>query len=104
MAKKPKSGSEVPTAADPASGDEARLFHDIVRKHRSLPAGVQRVDFRFGEDSTGAPAVWIVIVANDDLKPSNERISAIRRLAEEVRSEVRRTGTDRWPYVTIEAE
>jgi hypothetical protein len=41
-----------------------------------------RVNFRFGEDSTGAPAVWIVFVANDDLKSSNERMSAIRRIAE----------------------
>jgi hypothetical protein len=86
-----------------ASGDEARLFHDIVRKHRPLPAGVLRVEFRFGEDSTGAPAVWIVFVAKDDLKPSGERIAAIRRVADEVRSEVRQTGSDRWPYVTIEA-
>lgn len=69
-----------------------------------MPAGVQRVDFRFGEDSTGAPAVWIVFVANDDPKPSSERIAAIRRLADEVRSEVRHTGSARWPYVTIEAE
>jgi len=39
--------------AGAASADEARLFHDIVGKIRRLPAGVHRVGFRFGEDSTG---------------------------------------------------
>lgn len=90
--------------AGAASGDEARLFHEIVRKHGPLPDGVRRVEFRFGEDSTGAPAVWIVFVAKDDLNPSSESISAIRRVAEEVRSEVRRTNSERWPYIAIEAE
>jgi hypothetical protein len=104
MAKKPKFGLEAPNLADAASGDEARLFHDIVRRRGPLPAGVQRVEFRFGEDSTGAPAVWIVFIAKDDLKPSSESINAIRRAAEEVRSEVRRTSSERWPYITIEAE
>lgn len=104
MVKKPKNGSSPPDLTGAASGDEARLFDDIVRKHGPLPAGVRKVEFRFGEDSTGAPAVWIVFVAKDDLKPSSESISAIRRVADEVRSEVRRTGSERWPYVTIEAE
>jgi len=48
--------------------------------------------------------VWIVFVAKDDLNPSKAKMSAIRRLAENVRSEVRRSGSERWPYVTIEAE
>jgi hypothetical protein len=104
MARKPKFGPKAPRSAVAASGHEARLLHDIARRHYPLPAGVQRLDFRFGEDSTGAPAVWIVFVAKDDLRPSSERISAIRRLAEKVRSEVRSAGIDRWPYITIEAE
>jgi hypothetical protein len=104
MTRKPKTESEAPNLIGVASVDEARLFHDIVRKRGPLPPGVQRVEFRFGEDSTGAPAVWIVFIAKDDLKPSSESINAIRRAAEEVRSEVRRTSSERWPYVTIEAE
>lgn len=103
MARKSRIESEEPNLAGATSVEEARLFRDIVRRHGPLPAGVERVEFRFGEDSTGAPAVWIVFIAKDDLKPSNESINAIRRVAEEVRSEVRRTNSERWPYVTIEA-
>jgi hypothetical protein len=93
----------ISTAAQ-ASADEARRFHDIVRKHGPWPEGVRRVEFRFGEDSTGAPAVWIVFVAGDDPNPSKETVAAIRRAAEEVRSDVRRSGTERWPYVMVETE
>ena len=103
MARKSRIESDEPNLAGATSVEEARLFHDIVRRRGPLPAGVERVEFRFGEDSTGAPAVWIVFIAKDDLKPSNENINAIRRVAEEVRSEVRRTNSERWPYVTIEA-
>jgi hypothetical protein len=104
MVRSPKPSSEEPSLSGAASGDEARLFHDIVRNHGPWPAGVRKVEFRFGEDSTGAPAVWIVFVAKDELKPSPESIAEIRRVAEEVRSEVRRTGSERWPYIMIEAE
>ena len=57
MDRKQETGPRVPNLEGAASGDEVQMFHDIVRKYRSLPAGVSRIDFRFGEDSTGTPAV-----------------------------------------------
>jgi len=84
------------------------VFHNIVRKVIGklghLPEGVQRIDFRFGEDSTGAPAVWIVFKGPDDLKPSKDKIAAMQRVANEVRSEIFLSGTERWPYVEFAAE
>jgi hypothetical protein len=92
----------MPTGA--ASGDEARIFHDIVRKVGRLPEGIRQVRFRFGEDSEGAAAVWITLVANDDLKPSKEKIAALQRISNEVRSEILRSGSERWPYIEISTE
>lgn len=69
-----------------------------------LPAGVRRVEFRFGEDSEGAPAVWVSFVAGDDLKPSKEKIAEIQKVTGEVRAEILRSDTDRWPYVEIVTE
>jgi hypothetical protein len=92
--------SVVATAAGAASVDEGKLLHDIVRERVRLPEDVRRVEFRFGEDSTGAPAVWIVFVANDDLKPSKSKIARLQRVAEEVRSIVQ-SQTNRWPYIEI---
>ena len=96
----------IPPRATPA--DEARVFHDIVRKITQefgrLPDGVQGVDFRFGEDSTGAPAVWVLFKGPDDLKPSKDKIATMQRFAKEVTSEIFRSGSERWPYVEFAAD
>jgi hypothetical protein len=90
--------------ADAATGAEAQFFHDIVRRIGGLPAGVRRIQFRFGEDSAGTPAVWITFVAGDDLKPSKDKIADLRRVTEEVRTEILSSNTERWPYVEIVTE
>ncbi len=98
-----KSGSDELALEGNVSPEDARLFHDLVRRRFPLPDGFRTVKFRFGEDSAGDPAVWIVfIVEKDDLSPSRERIAEIRRAGEAMKSEVRRTGTERWPYIAME--
>ncbi len=87
-----------------AYDEEVERLYDIVRKEGPLPTGVRKIDFRFGEDSTGAPAIWIVLVVRNELNPSSETIGAMRHFAEKVRSKVRTVSDQRWPYVTIEAE
>jgi len=104
MVDTPETRPNEPIPAGAASGDEAGVFHDIIRKIGRLPEGVRRVEFHFGEDSEGTPAVWITFVARDDLKPSKEKISDLQRIANEVRSQVIRSGSDRWPYVEIATE
>jgi hypothetical protein len=59
----PETHSNEPMPPGAASGDEAHALHEMVRKVGRLPDGVQRVDFHFGQDSEGAPAVWITFVA-----------------------------------------
>jgi hypothetical protein len=93
-------GGAVLSGAGAATVDEGKLLHNIVRERVRLPEDVLKVEFRFGEDSTGAPAVWIVFVANDDLKPSKSKIARLQRVAEEVRSIVQ-SRTSRWPYIEI---
>jgi hypothetical protein len=43
------------------SVDEAKVLHDIVRERVRLPEDMDWGEFRVGEDSTGEPAVWIVV-------------------------------------------
>jgi hypothetical protein len=59
------------------------------------------VEFRFGEDSVGALAVWIVLVAKDELNPSKERMEAIRGVEEDLKAAVRNLGTERWPMSAL---
>jgi len=56
MGRASQPASEEPNLPGAAPVDEVRLFNDIVRKHGPWPEGVRRVELRFGEDSTGAPA------------------------------------------------
>jgi hypothetical protein len=100
----PQTQPDETTPASAGSGDEARIFHDIIRKIDHLPEGVWRVGFRVGEDSSGAPAVWFTFVARDDLKPSKQKIADLQRIANAVRWEVIRSSSDRWPYVEIATE
>jgi hypothetical protein len=86
------------------SVEEARLYHDIVRKHGRLPEGLKRIEFRFGEDSTASSAVWIVLVAEEDVNPSKDKIAGLRRVADEIRSEILASDSQRWPYVEIVTE
>lgn len=104
MVDAPETHPHEPLLCGAASGDEARLFHDIVRRAGELPPGVHRVEFHFGEDSEGAPAVWITLVADDDLRPSKEKLAAIQRYSKDIQSQVFGSDSARWPFVEIVIE
>jgi hypothetical protein len=87
-----------------ASAEEAKLFHDLARRWMPLSDEIRRVHFRFGEDSDGSPAVWIIAVVPEDLKPSKEKIRALSELMESFKDDVHQSDTDRWPYTRIETE
>ena len=78
------------------SVDEAKVLHDIVRERVRLPEDMDWGEFRVGEDSTGEPAVWIVVV----VVVAKSKIASLRRVREEVRSVVH-SQTNRWPYIEI---
>ncbi len=99
----PKPPPEEATQSGTASINEAKLLNDVVHARVRFPRDVLRVEFRFGEDSAGAPAVWIVLVTHDDLKPSQSKIASLQRAAEEVRSVIH-SESNRWPYVEIATE
>ncbi len=48
--------------------------------------------------------MWITFIAGDDLKPSKEKIADLQKVASEVRAEIFRSDTERWPYVEIVTE
>jgi hypothetical protein len=99
----PKPPPEESVQSGSASINEAKLLNDVVHARVRFPQDVRRVEFRFGEDSTGAPAVWIMLVAHDDLKPSKSKIESLQRAAEQVRSVIHNE-SNRWPYVEIATE
>lgn len=104
MVASPESVREQALASG-ATVEEASQLHDLVRKRTPFPESVTGVRFRFGEDSSGDPALWVTIVAMADLNPTIEKVDRIRRFAEDLRSDILESHlTDRWPYVEIETE
>ena len=87
-----------------ATGEEARFFGNLPRQVGQAPESAKRVDFRLGEDSDGSPAVWITIIANDDLKPSRQKIDEFTQYSQRLRDAVLNSGFGRWPYVRIKTE
>jgi hypothetical protein len=69
-----------------------------------LTETIKQIDFRFGEDSDDAPAVWITIHANADVNPSKNKITELNRAAETLRAAVLNSEFKRWPYVQIKTE
>ncbi len=86
-----------------ATGEEARFFSQL---HHLVPLTetIREIDFRFGEDSDDAPAVWITIHASADVSPSKTKIAELNRAAETLRAAVLKSEFKRWPYVEIKAE
>ena len=84
--------------------EEARLFEDIIRAHPNLPEGVHGITYRMGLDYAGTPAVWFILRADDDLKPSHEKIMALNRFEKILRHAVYLSDSERFAYVDVETE
>jgi len=85
--------------------EDGRIIEEIIGRHADkLPDGFKRIDFEFGEDSTGDPAVRVFLVTADDRAPTKEQAVAIDELADALRSEIIAARTDHWPYVGIRVE
>ena len=83
------------------SGFEATTIRDILQKLK-YPVGVKKTGFttRFGEDSSGEPAVWIRFVLDHELKdPSPRQLETLTGFSRTVRSKILESQVTRWPYV-----
>jgi len=89
--------------AGAATGEEARFFAGL-HQLAPLTETIKGIEFRLGEDSDNAPAVWITIRTNADDKPSKRKIAELNNASETLRSAVRQSPYTRWPYVQIKAD
>jgi hypothetical protein len=84
------------------SPNEVRHIQKVVKSHR-FPADVQAVELNFGRDWTGAPAAWIEFLVEDDLNPSEHKITRLNEFVSSVRRDLLRTKPVYWPYVGFRA-
>jgi hypothetical protein len=71
-----------------ATGEEARFFGNLPQQTGEWPDGVEKVEYRFGEDSDGSPAVWITIIARNELSPSRKTVDELTTYSNKLRKAV----------------
>jgi hypothetical protein len=108
MTKKPNVRRTFDTSVEEAksigaSVDEVRNIHDIVKKRRT-PEGVRDFEVRFGTDATGAPAVWIWFLVDEDANPSPEKVSQLTEFGNLVRSDLLQSNLRYWPYIDFRGQ
>ena len=80
--------------------EQARKIHSLVEANAS-PDVVRAFELKFGSDSTDHRAVWVILMVDNDLKPSPEKISELNREAAKVRTALLGEKLDFWPYVEV---
>jgi hypothetical protein len=83
----------TPTEAD------RRLIQGIIERHAAQrPGGVHRVEFVFGEDWTGYPAVYLHMFVGKDLKPTDHKISELNDYVKLLQDDIIDQNIGFWPY------
>jgi hypothetical protein len=83
-----------------ASPDDATRIHNVVEAN-TAHTEVRNFALHFGPDSTDDRAVWIDLIVDSDLQPSNEKIKRLNGIADKIRSELLEMPLNLWPYVAI---
>jgi hypothetical protein len=83
-----------------ASAEEARRIHNLVQAN-TVAEKVRSFVLNFGPDSANNRAVWVHLIVDSDLNPSQEKISELNTIARSVRSALLRENLGFWPYVDI---
>jgi hypothetical protein len=81
-----------------APGMEAATIQTLV-KEAAEPAGFSIFELRFGDDSTGTPAVWISFLLDPQYPTNKGSIDALTRISRAVKSSLFAHGISRVPYI-----
>src|SRR4051794_17234333 len=66
-----------------------------------LPKVVKTWIYRFGQDSTDVPAVWIWLILDDDAPDADAFAPIMMRLSREIHRALQDAGLDHWPYLHV---
>jgi hypothetical protein len=61
--------------------------------------GVRGVEAKYGTDSGGEPAIWLIVDVDDDAAPSEDKLDRLNRFALSMKSKLLAAGVEAWPYV-----
>jgi hypothetical protein len=83
-----------------ATADEARQIHDLVLANTN-PQLIRGFELKFGRDATDNDAVWVHLIVESDLSPSDQKISTLNNAAKSVRNALLGADLRLWPYVDV---
>ncbi|MGJ0557607.1 hypothetical protein [Methylocystis sp.] len=83
----------------PLEIDEALIGQALRELPR--PEEVRDVTYEAGEDSEGAPVIWIWVITDDDVNPSSDHIRRLTDYSTSIRDWLLDNGVKHWPHVRI---
>lgn len=73
-----------------------------LMKGVSIPAGVLSYDIQFDDDSTGDPAIFVMVKINDKYFTSRKKhLNELVEFMSAVTRQALTNGVSRWPYVKL---
>ena len=65
------------------------------------PNSIEATNFqiKYGEDSSGDLGVWVSLLIDDDVKPSNEKIKQLNNFAKLILDTIIEEDAGIWPYI-----
>lgn len=84
-----------------AGSQEAARIHEVVREI-AQPEGFGTFHIRYGEDSTGDPAVWVWIMLRPDQPTDKDSIGTLVSLRNRVKAALLDAGIQRIPYIRFD--
>jgi hypothetical protein len=82
----------------PTEADQRQVRETIDRYEPKRPDGVRRVDFTFGEDWTGDPAVYIELIVDKTVKPTMEKAQELNDFVKLIQRDLIESKFAFWPY------
>lgn len=87
---------------EPSNEDRDKARAEAILKEVVLPPEIERIDIRTGSDSTGDPAMWVVLWVKKELQFDQDKANLLNQTAEDVQVRMLAGGFSRFPYVTLD--
>jgi hypothetical protein len=82
-----------------ATDADRRLVQETIDRYEARrPDGVRRVDFAFGEDWTGAPAVYIDLIVDKNVRPTMDKARELNDFVKLIHDDIIDSKFEFWPY------
>lgn len=79
--------------------DDKRLVREIIGRHEAQrPTGISRIDFTFGEDWAGGPALYIDVIADKDIEQTFDKAHEVNDFVKLIQDDIFESNLDFWPY------